>query len=44
MDFTPKQGVVKIDIVPELESVEKQTAQVPALQALPEFLDNSHKI
>ena len=44
MDFTAKQEVVKIDIVPDPESVERPPAQVPALQALPEYLDNSHKI
>jgi hypothetical protein len=44
MDFTAKQEVVKIDILPDPESVERPPAQVPALQALPEYLDNSHKI
>lgn len=44
MDVTAKQEVVKIDIVPDPESVERPPAQVPALQALPEYLDNSHKI
>jgi hypothetical protein len=36
MDFTAKQEVVKIDIVPDPESVERPPAQVPALQVLPE--------
>ena len=43
MDFTVKQKVVKIDIVPDPESVEGPPARVPALQTLKECLDNSHK-
>ncbi len=44
MDFTAKQEVVKIDIVPDHENSPEMLTPVPALQALPEYLDNSHKI
>ena len=43
MDFTAKQEVVKIDIVPDHENSPEMLTPVPALQALPEYLDNSHK-
>lgn len=44
MDFTAKQEVVKIDILPEPEAIPEMAAPVPARQAPPEYLDNSHKI
>lgn len=44
MDFTAKQEVVKIDIIPELETVPKMITPVPARQVPPEYFDNSHKI
>ena len=45
MDFTAKQEVVKIDIVPDhdIDTAEPITV-VTAPQELPEHLDNSHKI
>ena len=45
MDFTAKQEVVKIDIVPDHDvHSTKPISVVPAPQELPEHLDNSHKI
>ena len=44
MDFTAKQEVVKIDIIPEPGAVQEIAAPVPALQASPGYFDNSHKI
>lgn len=44
MDFTTKQEVVKIDMYLIRSPWKGPPAQVPVLQALPEDLDNSHKI
>lgn len=44
MDLTAKQEVVKIDIIPEPETVPETITPVPARQAAPEYFDNSHKI
>jgi hypothetical protein len=44
MDFTAKQEVVKIDIVPDREDDQEMYTPIPALQASPEYLDNSYKI
>lgn len=44
MDFTAKQEVVKIDIIPEPETVPEMITPVPARQVPPEHFDNSHKI
>ena len=50
MDFTAKQEVVKIDIIPNHDIVDheihpaKPIAVVPAPQESTEHLDNSHKI
>lgn len=44
MDFTAKQEVVKIDIVPDCEADPEMLTPVPAMQASPEYFDNSYKI
>ena len=45
MDFTAKQEVVKMDIVPDHDfHTEKPITVVTAQQELPEHLDNSHRI
>ena len=45
MDFTAKQEVVKIDIVPDPDTHPcKPATPVPAMQETAEYLDNSHKI
>ena len=44
MDFTAKQEVVKINIVPDREASLEMHTPLPALQAAPSPLDNSYKI
>ena len=45
MDFTAKQDVVQIDIVPDLDDLPGRSARsAPAKQERTEYLDNSHTI